>query len=203
MNALILVDIQNDFCPGGALAVNDGDSIVPVANEIMRKFFDRNDLVVATQDWHPADHGSFAANNNTQPFTMGTLGGQPQMMWPAHCVQNTPGAELHPDLLTPPVVFYKGCDPTVDSYSGFQDNHNKNDTGLLTFLLNAGVKKVYICGLATDYCVKFTALDAVKHFETYVVVDACRGVNYPVGSENEAIIEMTKAGIKIINSDEV
>lgn len=200
--ALILVDIQNDFCPGGALEVPNGDEVVPVANKVADLFRDRNYLVVATQDWHPADHGSFASAHGADVFTMGELSGEPQMLWPDHCVENTEGAEFHPDLDTVPVVFYKGTDTDVDSYSGFCDNGGKNETQLASFLQKHHTDEVFICGLATEYCVKFTAMDAVKRgFKVYLVIDGCRGI-LEEDVEN-AIKEMKEAGIGVIVSDKV
>ncbi len=194
--ALLLIDIQNDFCPGGALAVPKGDEVVTLANRLVQRCFEKNITVVATQDWHPAGHGSFASAHNVAPYTMGTLSGIPQFMWPDHCVQNTSGAEFHPDLLDIPTVVCKGMDPTVDSYSGFFDNGGKNDTGLNDILKSSGVDTVFIAGLATDYCVKFTALDAVKlGYKTYVITDICRAVNVPDGSEQAALDEMKAAGV--------
>jgi nicotinamidase/pyrazinamidase len=198
--ALLVIDIQNDFCPGGALAVPRGDEVVPIANQFIREFFRKDLPVVATQDWHPAGHGSFASTHNVAPFTMGTLSGMPQFMWTDHCVQDTKGAEFHPDLLDVPTVVCKGMDPTVDSYSGFFDNGGKNDTGLNKILRDMGVDAVFILGLATDYCVKFTALDAVKlNYRTTVILEGCRAVNAPAGTEEMAIREMTAAGIATVN----
>ena len=204
MKALLVIDVQKDFCPGGSLAVPKGDEVVPVINELMKKFFTKGWMVIATQDWHPADHGSFASVNKAQPFTMGTLSGMPQVMWPDHCVQWTDGSAFHPDLLDAPTVISKGMDATVDSYSGFFDNGGKNDTGLNKCLKDAGVDEVFICGLATDYCVKFTALDAVKlGYNTIVVSDACRGVDFPDGSVKTACAEMTNLGVFFLNSEVV
>jgi len=160
MNALILVDIQNDFLPGGALAVPDGDKIVGVANMLMEDY----DLVVATQDWHPADHGSFASQYpERNAGDVEELNGLPQILWPDHCVQDTAGADLAPGLNLDAIerVFSKGTDVGVDSYSGFFDNARRNSTGLGEYLKDRGVTEVAVCGLATDYCVKLTALDAV------------------------------------------
>lgn len=194
--ALLLIDIQNDFCPGGALAVPKGDEVVQLVNRLMSRFFDKNLPVIATQDWHPAGHGSFASAQGAQAYTMGTLSGMPQFMWPDHCVQNTTGAEFHEDLLDVPTVVCKGMDPTVDSYSGFFDNGGKNDTGLDNILKNNGIDTVFIAGLATDYCVKFTALDAIKlGYKTYVITDMCRAVNVPAGTEQAALDEMKAAGV--------
>ncbi|HET6248452.1 MAG TPA: bifunctional nicotinamidase/pyrazinamidase [Tepidisphaeraceae bacterium] len=198
MNALVIVDIQNDFLPGGALAVAEGDQIVPIVNGLM----DRFDLVVATQDWHPADHGSFAANHpGKKPFEMIELDGLPQVLWPVHCVQNTHGANFASDLDTGKIkhIFRKGENPKIDSYSGFFDNGHRRSTGLGEFLKQAGANNVFVCGLATDYCVKFTALDARSTgFRTHLIADACRGVNLKSGDVEAAIAEMKAAGIFIM-----
>ena len=202
MKALILVDIQNDFCPGGALAVAEGDAIVPIVNRLMPRF----DLVVATQDWHPEEHGSFASRHGKQPGELHELAGLPQVMWPDHCVQGSNGAEFHPHLDTRRIeaVFRKGTDPTVDSYSGFYDNAQRRSTGLLGYLKEKGVTEVYVVGLATDYCVKFTAMDARQAgFETVLVADAARGVNLNPGDVEKAIAEMRSAGIRVVNSDAI
>jgi nicotinamidase-related amidase/8-oxo-dGTP pyrophosphatase MutT (NUDIX family) len=203
MNALILVDLQNDFCPGGALAVPEGDHVIAVANQIQPHF----DLVVATQDWHPANHGSFAASHPCKrPGDMIDLDGLPQVLWPVHCVQGTPGAGLHPKLDRPLIarVFRKGDDPAIDSYSGFFDNGRRQSTGLGEYLKQRGVTCVYVCGLATDYCVRVTALDAVDlEFQTYLIEDACRGVNVKPGDVQRAIEEMRARGVTVIRSDEL
>jgi nicotinamidase/pyrazinamidase len=203
LKALILVDIQNDFMPDGALPVKGGDKIVPIVNTLMKSF----GLVVATQDWHPKDHGSFASN---QPGSVVgqiiDLNGISQILWPDHCVQNTHGAEFHQDLKKNPItkIFPKGTDKTIDSYSGFFDNGRLKSTGLADYLKEKNINQVYICGLATDYCVKFTALDAVTEgFETYVINDACRGVNLNAHDSDKAIEEMKKAGCKIIESHDI
>lgn len=199
--ALLVIDIQNDFCPGGALAVPKGNEVVEVANTFIKLFFKSNMPVIATQDWHPAGHGSFASAHNAAPFTMGKLSDMDQVMWPDHCVQDTVGAEFHPDLLDIPTVVCKGMDPTVDSYSGFFDNGGKNDTGLNAILKEDGVTQLMILGLATDYCVKATALDAAKlGYFTVVVEDGCRAVNYPEGTEKAAIEEMRRAGVLVMSS---
>src|SRR5688572_25354970 len=185
MNALVLVDIQNDFVFGGALAVPDGDAVVPIANRLAAD--GRFDLIVATQDWHPPDHGSFAASHPGR--TVGEvidLHGLPQVLWPVHCVQGTRGAEFVPRLATSRIerVFQKGTDPTIDSYSGIFDNGHRKSTGLGEYLKGNGVEDIYILGLATDYCVKFTALDARQlGFTTFVIEDGCRGVNLKPRSE--------------------
>lgn len=203
MKALILVDLQNDFCPGGALEVKEGDQVIPVANALMEKF----DLVVATQDWHPANHGSFAANHPwRKPGQVIDLHGLPQVLWPIHCVQESFGAEFVQKLNASKInkVFVKGTDPEIDSYSGFFDNGHRKATGLGDFLKAQGVSKVYVLGLATDYCVKFTALDAIElGFETYLVEDGCRGVNLEPDDVDKAIEEMREKGIQILQSTEV
>lgn len=203
MNALILVDIQNDFVPGGALAVPEGDAIVPLVNQLQARF----DLVVATQDWHPADHGSFAANHRGQhPGDEIPLHGLSQTLWPVHCVQDTSGADFVPGLNRDrwDRVFTKGTDPTVDSYSGFFDNGHRQATGLGEYLREKGVTDVYVVGLATDYCVKFTALDALQlGFRVHLIEDACRGVNLQPGNVDRAIAEMREAGVAIVNADEI
>ncbi len=194
-SALIVVDVQNDFLPGGALAVTDGDAVVPVANALM----DEYDLVVATRDWHPAEHGSFAVNHPGRDlFEEVDLDGLPQVLWPVHCVQGTAGAEFAAGLDQGRItrVFEKGVRPEVDSYSGFYDNGRRYGTGLAEWLREQGVGKVGVCGLATDYCVKFTALDAVAEgFEVELRREACRGVNLRAGDVDAAVEEMARAGV--------
>lgn len=203
MKALIIVDVQNDFVPGGALAVQEGDQVVPVINRLQQHF----DFIVATQDWHPRDHGSFAANHTgRQPGEMIDLYGLRQVLWPVHCVQGSTGAEFHPDLYKSnwKAIFRKGSDKTVDSYSGFFDNGRRGDTGLGAFLEAEGVKSVFVCGLATDYCVKYTALDAISlGFETVLIKDACRAVNLKESDEAAAIEEMRAAGVRIQTAEEI
>ena len=200
MNALIIVDVQNDFCPGGVLAVREGDQIVPVINRLQPRF----DLIVATQDWHPANHGSFAANHpGRQPGEVIELAGLPQTLWPVHCVQGTRGAELHPGLDRSRIseIIRKGTEPTIDSYSGFFDNGRRAATGLEQFLRDRLVDKVYVCGLATDYCVKATALDALSlGFKTHVIEDASRGVDLRPDDVQRAIEEMRANGVIVVQS---
>lgn len=201
--ALIIVDVQNDFIPGGALAVNDGDQVVPVINSLQRKF----ETVIATQDFHPANHGSFAANHpGKTPGEFIDLNGLNQILWPVHCVQGSMGAEFHKDFNREDwvAIFQKGMNPDVDSYSGFYDNARRGDTGLGDFLKEKGIKTVFVAGLALDYCVKFTALDAVSlGFETYLIADATRAVNLQPTDGELAIREMESAGVKIIKSNEL
>jgi nicotinamidase/pyrazinamidase len=201
--ALLLVDIQNDFVPGGALPTRNGDEVVPLANRLQPLF----ELVVATQDWHPADHASFASNHEGKnPGDVIDLHGLPQVLWPDHCVQNSEGAELHPLLVRDSIakVVRKGTDRKIDSYSGFFDNGHRKATGLADYLRAEGVTDVFIAGLATDYCVRWTALDALElGFATHVVEDACRGVDLQPGDIDKALGEMRAAGAVIVRSDEL
>ncbi|MEH0157653.1 bifunctional nicotinamidase/pyrazinamidase [Limibacter armeniacum] len=203
MKALVIVDIQNDFVTGGALEVPGGESIVPTVNNLQKQF----DLVVATQDWHPEDHGSFAENHEGKEIGEVTeLNGLQQILWPVHCVQGSEGAALFSGLATEKIkeIFVKGTDVGIDSYSGFFDNGHKKATGLGEYLKGQGVTEVYVVGLAADYCVKFTALDAKKlGFDTYLVEDATKGVNLQPGDVERAIEEMRSSGIKIVTSEEL
>ena len=200
--ALIIVDLQPDFMPGGALAVAEGDAIVSLVLELM----DRYDVVVATQDWHPRDHGSFAANHaDRSPGEVIDLHGLDQVLWPVHCVQDSPGAALHAGLEAKrgalAGVFRKGTDPSVDSYSGFFDNGKRKATGLGEWLRERGVEAVDVCGLALDYCVKFTALDAIAlGFETRVIRDATRAVNLQAGDDARAAEAIVAAGGRVVDS---
>ncbi|MCG8334057.1 MAG: bifunctional nicotinamidase/pyrazinamidase [Proteobacteria bacterium] len=202
MRALLLVDIQNDFAPTGALPVPEGDQVVPVVNGIQDKF----DLVVATQDWHPQDHQSFAVYHGKNPGEMIMLNGIEQILWPVHCVQESTGAQFIAGLNMNRVqkIVQKGLDPQVDSYSGFFDNDHKSATGLGDFLKEKGVEEVYVTGLALDYCVKFTAMDSNQlGFKTKVIVDATRAVNISDGDGDKAIDDMKAAGIEIVESKDV
>ncbi len=202
MRALLLVDIQNDFAPTGALPVPEGDQVVPVVNGIQ----DRFDLVVATQDWHPQDHQSFAVYHGKNPGEMIMLNGIEQILWPVHCVQESTGAKFIAGLNMNRVqkIVQKGLDPQVDSYSGFFDNDHKSATGLGDFLKEKGVEEVYVTGLALDYCVKFTAMDSNQlGFKTKVIVDATRAVNISDGDGDKAIDDMKVAGIEIVESKDV
>ncbi len=203
MKALILVDIQNDFLPGGPLAVPDGDAVIPVANQLQAVL----PLVVATQDWHPANHGSFAASHpGKQVFQQIELNGLPQTLWPVHCVQNTKGADIADglDLNRLKKIFPKGTDAGIDSYSGLFDNGHRKSTGLGEWLKAQGVTEVFVCGLATDYCVKFTALDAAQMgFKTHLIEDASRGVNLRPDDVKNAVEEMKRAGVAVVQSAEL
>lgn len=196
MKTLLLVDIQNDFLPGGALAVSHGEEVIAVANRISPCF----PLVVATQDWHPANHGSFAVNHpGKQPGDVIDLGGLPQVLWPPHCIQESWGARF-PDALHRERIrriFRKGMDPAIDSYSGFFDNGRRQATGLGEYLHEAGVSSLYVMGLATDYCVRATALDANSlGFHTAVVEEGCRGVDLKPGDSERALREMEGQGVR-------
>lgn len=197
MRALVLVDLQNDFMPFGALPVAGGDEVVAVANRLSGRF----DFVVATQDWHPADHGSFASNHpGMAPGDIVDLGGVEQVLWPDHCVQNTPGASLHSALDVAPIgaVVRKGIDPGIDSYSTFFDNGHRRDTGLHRILAGKGVTEVWLAGLATDYCVLFSALDARElGYGVVVVREGVRAVNLSAGDGDAALARMAAAGCRI------
>jgi nicotinamidase/pyrazinamidase len=203
MKALILVDIQNDFLPGGALAVPDGDAVIPVVNKLQPAF----PLVVATQDWHPANHGSFATSHpGKKMFEQIELNGLPQTLWPVHCVQGTRGAELAEALNRNRIIkiFPKGTDAGIDSYSGLFDNGHRKSTGLGEWLKAQNVTEIFVCGLATDYCVKFTALDAAQNgFKTHLIQDASRGVNLRPDDVKNAIEEMRRAGIAVVQSTDI
>lgn len=202
-SALIVVDLQHDFLPGGALAVPSGDVVIPVAQKLCERFSHK----IATQDWHPARHQSFASQHpGKKPGDLITLHGLPQVMWPDHCVQGSRGAELARTWPQPAdlVVVRKGMDPEVDSYSGFFDNGQRHETELAATLRELGITDVYVMGLATDYCVKFTALDSQRlGFRTHLVVDGCRGVNLQPTDSERAVADMSVSGINITHSDKV
>jgi nicotinamidase/pyrazinamidase len=197
MPALLLIDIQNDFLPGGALAVAHGDEVVPVANELMPEY----ELVIATQDWHPPNHLSFAVNHpGKQVGDVIELDGLPQVLWPAHCVQYSRGADFAGGLNLQEIqyVVQKGTDCEVDSYSGFFDNARRRATGLERLLREKNVREVHVMGLATDYCVRATALDARSlGFRTVLITRGCRGVERNPGDCERAIEEMRAAGVVI------
>ncbi|MEM1321536.1 MAG: bifunctional nicotinamidase/pyrazinamidase [Bacteroidota bacterium] len=201
MKALLLIDLQIDFLPGGALGVDEGDQIIPIANQLMPHF----PLVVATQDWHPADHVSFAANHPWRyPGQLIELeDGTPQVLWPIHCVQHSFGAELAPNLQREGIhkIIYKGTDKNIDSYSGFYDNQHRKATGMLDYLQAQGVEEVFVMGLATDYCVKASAIDAVgSGLRCHLIADGCRAVNLQEGDAQKAIEEMKAAGVQLTHS---
>ena len=201
--ALIIIDVQNDFCPGGALPVPDGDKIIPVINKLSGRF----KKVIATQDWHPKDHMSFAMNHpGKKEFEVFDYKGMKQVLWPAHCVSGTPGAKFHPDLNTENMAFIlrKGNNPEIDSYSAFRENDKETLTGLEGLLRVLGIKETYLCGLALDYCVFYSAMDAKQlGFETYVVIDATKGIDSPKANIDKSLAIMKEAGIKIVESKDL
>lgn len=201
MEALLVVDVQNDFCPGGALPVPRGDEVVPVINRLCARF----PVVVASQDWHPKDHVSFASNHpGKQVLDVVEVEGQPQVLWPDHCVAGSWGADFHPGLETCffRMIIRKGTDPRVDSYSAFRDNRKDRVTGLAGFLRELGVTAVTVVGLATDYCVAATALDAVElGFGARVFLPACRAVGAPPGHTEKTLERLRQAGVTLIESE--
>jgi nicotinamidase/pyrazinamidase len=203
VRSLLLVDLQNDFMPGGALAVAEGDAVVGVANALVPRF----SLVVASQDWHPAGHGSFAsAHPGGRPGDVIDLAGVEQVLWPDHCVQDAPGASFHSGLDVAGIdrVVRKGTDPAVDSYSAFFDNDRRRDTGLAAFLEKSGAEELVVLGLATDYCVKYTVLDACGlGFGVTVITDGCRAVDLVPGDGDRAFAEMRSAGARLVTLDEL
>lgn len=201
MKTLIVVDLQKDFIPGGYLPVPKGDEIVTLINGIVSKF----DLVVATQDWHPANHLSFASNHEgRKPFEEIMLDGLTQTLWPDHCVQGSDGANFAPgfDDRRVEAIFRKGTDPRIDSYSGFFDNGHRKSTGLADYLRGRGVRELYVCGLASEYCVLYTALDAIAQgFDTYYIADLTRALDEQAFERAKATI--VKKGGKVITSSAI
>ncbi|MBD1549272.1 bifunctional nicotinamidase/pyrazinamidase [Roseibium aggregatum] len=194
-SALIVVDVQNDFCPGGALAVAGGDEVVPGINALMEDF----DTVVLTQDWHPAGHGSFASTHGADPFTFIEMPYGPQVLWPDHCVQGSVGAAFHEGLRTEgDLIIRKGCNPAIDSYSAFFENDRTTPTGLDGYLRTRGVGNLTIAGLATDFCVNYSAVDAAKlGFNVTVRTDLCRAIDMD-GSLAAALAGMKAAGVTLV-----
>lgn len=202
MDALLVVDVQNDFCPGGALPVPEGDAVVPVINALSAAF----DHVIQTQDWHPEGHQSFASSHaDHAPMDEIEVAYGMQTLWPDHCVQGTPGAAFHPDLNTTrtELILRKGFRPEIDSYSAFFENDNETPTGLTGYLRERDIDTLYIAGLATDFCVKWSALDGVKQgFDVFVIEDATRGIDAN-GSLAAAWRDMNDAGVQVISSEAV
>ncbi len=200
--ALLMIDIQNDFCPDGALAVADGDAIVPVVNALQSQF----PIQVLTQDWHPADHSSFADNHpGGEVYSIVQMPYGEQVLWPAHCIQGTKGAEFHPDLNLEgaDVIIRKGYQSAIDSYSAFFENDRSTKTGLAGYLRDRDVENVVLTGLATDFCVNYTAIDAAElGFQVTVLTDACRAIDLG-GSLNAALKAMADHGVKITTSPEL
>lgn len=205
MKALLLIDLQNDFCKGGALEVKDGEKVIPIANLLIEKFKKSGNLVIATKDWHPISHKSFAQNSNGRIGETGTLNGLSQIWWPVHCVENTSGSEFHPNLdKNIDNIIYKGNNKEIDSYSGFFDNGKLTKTNLDNILKKNNIKTIYIMGLATDFCVKFTVLDGLElGYEIFLIEDGCRGVNLQKNSSENAIKEMKNKGAIIIKSSDI
>jgi len=201
--ALLIVDVQNDFCSGGKLTVPNGEKIIPTINKLSKKF----ENVIATQDWHPEDHMSFAMNHpGKKEFDVIDYKSTKQVLWPAHCVSGTPGAEFHPDLNTENInlILRKGNNPEIDSYSAFRENDKETLTGLEGYLKILGIKETYICGLALDYCVSYSAMDSKElGFETFVVIDGTKGIDSPIGNIDKSLKAMKKAGIKIVESKDL
>lgn len=201
-DALIVVDVQNDFLPGGALAVPRGDEVIAPINALIQRF----ERVVLTQDWHPAGHVSFASSHaGRQPFEVIRLAYGDQVLWPDHCVQGTAGAAIAADLDTTKAsaIIRKGLSPNVDSYSGFLEADRTARTGLASYLKELGVRRVFLAGLATDFCVAWTALDAqAAGFETLVVEDACGGIDTN-GSLSKALDDLTAKGIRLTTASAV
>lgn len=199
MKALLLVDIQNDFCPGGALAVPDGDTIIPTVNKLIEKF----DVIIQTQDWHPAGHQSFASSHSgKEPFDTVELDYGTQVLWPDHCVQGSNGAEFHPELntLKSQVIIRKGFRKAIDSYSTFFENDQKTSTGLRGYLNQRGITDLYTAGLATDFCVKWSVLDGIDEgFNMHIIEDAVEGIDLE-GSLDEAWKEMRDKGVNVVQS---
>jgi nicotinamidase/pyrazinamidase len=200
MKALLVVDMENDFMPGGALGIKGGDEIVPLINELIPKFL----LVVASKDWHPPNHCSFASSHPGKKVgDVITIEGVPQILWPVHCVRNTLGAEFTPELDREDfaAIFYKGTDSSIDSYSAFYDNARKKSTGLTEFLKSRNVTEIYIAGLTTEYCVCYSALDAMEEgFQVTIILDACRGINLHPHDVEEGLAKVTAKGGRIISS---
>jgi nicotinamidase/pyrazinamidase len=202
-NALLVVDVQNDFCPGGALAIHEGDKVIPVINQIQPIF----DTIIATRDWHPSNHVSFAVNHpGKNVYDVMDINGISQVLWPLHCVSGSMGAAFHPDLEMERVklILHKGLNPAIDSYSVFLENDKITPTGMDGFLRSLAITRIFLCGLATDYCVLYSALDAISFgFETFVVIDACCGVDVPERNIEKAIRLMKSSGVKIMSSLEL
>ncbi len=200
-DALLVIDLQADFMPGGALAVGEGDAVVPLANALVRRFAQ----VVVTQDWHPRGHASFASTHAAAPFATKRLDYGEQTLWPDHCVQGTAGAALHPELAVDDafLILRKGMHKGVDFYSAFVEADGRTTTGLAALLAARGTKRVFCCGLATDFCVAFSALDArTEGFDAFVVEDACRAIDAG-GSLQAAWARMNAAGVRRIVSGQI
>ncbi|MDE9431881.1 bifunctional nicotinamidase/pyrazinamidase [Xenorhabdus bovienii] len=204
--ALLLIDLQNDFCSGGTLAVKESEEVIAIANKAISLCQKNNITIIASQDWHPANHMSFAVNASQPVGESGLLNGIPQIWWPVHCVQGQFGADFHPALNQSAIqeIFRKGENPQIDSYSAFFDNDHKSATRLHGWLADQNIQRLIVLGIATDYCVKFTVLDALEQgYETYVITDGCRGVNLQDDDSLKALKEMATKGAKLIQLHEI
>jgi len=206
-DALIIVDMQNDFIPGGSLAVEEGDLIIDDINKIVQKFKKNKAIIIFTQDWHPKNHLSFASNHSGKKpgdEYMSEDGAIGPVLWPDHCVQGTKGAEFHKKLNTDLAdkIIQKGMNPNIDSYSGFQDNDKKSETGLRKYLNSKKIKRIFICGLALDYCCYYTAMDGHEFgYQVYFLVNLTRGVDLPEGNIENALKNLKKSDIKFVNNE--
>lgn len=202
MKALLIVDVQNDFCPSGALAVKNGDAIIPIINKLSSNF----DTIILTQDWHPSGHSSFASTHpGKEPYSTVPMDYGEQVLWPDHCIQGTLGAEFHPALRVEAaqLILRKGFRSGIDSYSAFYENDQETATGLTGYLDNRMIEELYICGLATDFCVKWTAIDGMAEgFEVMVIEDAVAGIDLENSAE-KAWKEMEEAGVERVKSTEI
>lgn len=200
-HALLLIDLQNDFCSGGALAVPEADQTIDIANQLIILFKSQGKKIIASQDWHPADHGSFASAQGSSPFESGTLDGLEQTWWPDHCIQNSHGAEFNPQLNSAVInhIVQKGSQREIDSYSAFFDNGHRHNTGLDAWLRQHDISSLVVMGLATDYCVKFSVLDALDlGYRVTLVTDGCRGVNLQPQDSAQAIQKMADSGATLM-----
>ena len=202
-DALIIIDMQYDFLPGGALPVDKGDEIIDDINEIADFFKDHHNVVVLTQDWHPPDHKSFASNHSgKEPGDEYSSEGIGPILWPDHCVQATEGADFHKNLRNSAarVIIRKGTNPEVDSYSAFKDNLKEEETGLRGYLNSLGIKRIFLCGLALDYCVYYTAIDGIEYgFDVNLIIDGTKGIDDPEGSISNALEDMEEKGGNFVN----
>lgn len=202
MKTLLIIDVQNDFLPGGSLPVAHGNEILPIIQKLIPKF----EHVIATQDWHPPKHISFASVHNKKPGEVIKIGDSDEVLWPDHCIQNTKGAELAKEIDQKKIhkIFYKGTDIKIDSYSAFFDNARKRSTGLDEYLKEKNINELYFCGLATDYCVFYSVLDARSlGYKTYVIEDACQAVNLKEGDEMKAFKKMKEDGAILLQSSDL
>ena len=205
-DALVVVDLQNDFMPSGALGVRGGDEIVAPINDLARKFHDRDGVVVMTQDWHPAGHLSFASSHHMKPYEAYEREGIGPVLWPDHCVQGSPGAEFHPSVEQryARAIIRKGYHPSVDSYSTFIENDKRTHTGLSGYLKTLGKKRVLLCGLALDYCLYYSAMDGRElGFDVVAIIDLTRAIDSPSGHLSNALKNMTSKGVQFVKSHDI